>query len=97
MDEYLPPSTYAWCQNQLQQLGFDPISSLDNSEAPHRTVYLQLRAALNNHIDEGNISQLALSEKPTGALSWQPSRENIRTEDVQEVSLVGDDMYGDRE
>jgi hypothetical protein len=54
---------------------------------PHRTVYLQLRTALDQHLASGNLPELGLSIKPTGALNWQ----SMPTKNVQQADLVGDD------
>lgn len=48
---------------------------------------------MNQHIISGNLPELGLSSKPTGALNWQlEQRENI-----QEVDLVDDDVVDDDE
>lgn len=91
MDEYLPSTTYIWCQNQLQQLGFDLTQSTSESTIDHRTIYLQLRTALNDHILSGNEPELGMSRKPIGALNWQPAER----ETVREMDLGGDGAEDD--
>ena len=86
MNEYLPLHTHAWCQRQLQQLGFDPTQPSPDSTAPYRTIYLQLRTALDLHITSGNELGLDLSQKPTGAFNWQP----VAAENVRAMDLGGD-------
>lgn len=54
---------------------------------------VQLRAAINEHLLNDGVSELRLSEKPVGAINWQP----IQTEDVQQVQLTGDLMENDAE
>jgi hypothetical protein len=88
MDEYLPPSTFQWCREQLQQLGFDPSQPANDASAPHRTIYLQLRTIIDQHLTNGNVPELGLSIKPTGAFDWQGP---IATDNVQEAQLAGED------
>lgn len=71
MNEYLPLATLQWCKEQLQQLGFDPSQPADDPLTPHRTIYLQLRTAINQHLTNEDMPELGLSTKPTGAFNWQ--------------------------
>ncbi len=87
MNEYLPSVTMKWCQEYLQQLGFNPSQPISDLVAPHRTIYLQLRTAINEHLTSGMVPHLSLSQRPTGAFDWQPSP----TENVREVGFIGDD------
>ena len=93
MDEYLPPLTLKWCQDYLQRLKFDPSQPASDPTAPHRTIYLQLRTAVSEHLMNDEEPELRLSEKPTGALGWQP----VQTENVRRVELIGDDAEIDVE
>jgi hypothetical protein len=90
MEEYLPPNTYQWCQDQLHQLHFDISEPPEDVKIPYRTIYLQLRTALDQHLASGDLPELGLSAKPTGALDWHP----VSTENVRRVELVGDDADG---
>ena len=54
---------------------------------PYRTIYLQLRTALDVHLQSDNLSELDLALKPTGAFDWQPL---LQEENVQQVHLAGD-------
>ena len=76
-----------WCQEYLQQLGFNSSQPASDPTAPHRTIYLQLRTAVNEHMTSNMLPELSLSERPTGAFDWQPSQ----TENVREVEFTGDD------
>jgi hypothetical protein len=82
-----------WCQEYLQQLGFNPSQPASDSIAPHRTIYLQLRTAINEHLISNMTPELSLSRRPTGAFDWQPSP----TENVREVGFAGDDAGEDME
>jgi hypothetical protein len=88
MNEYLSLSTLQWCIKQLRHLEFDISQPASNPVMPHRTIYLQLRTALTTHLASGNLPELGLSVKPTGALNWQPPP--LQTEGVQEGHLAGD-------
>lgn len=88
MNEYLPPSTWKWCQDYLQQLGFNSSQPASDSTAPHRTIYLQLRTAVAEHLMSNKEPKLGLTVKPTGAFDWQP----VQMDHVREVELADDDV-----
>jgi hypothetical protein len=58
---------------------FDPIK-------PYHTIYLELHTRIQEHIDRGNLSELCLLKKPTGAFNWQPGEDG----NVPHVYLGGD-------
>ena len=93
MNEYLPSDTLKWCQDHLQELGFNVRQQISDATAPHRTIYLQLRTAINERLLNDGVPELRLSEKPVGAINWQP----LQTEDVRQIQLVGDLMENDAE
>jgi hypothetical protein len=53
---------------------------------PYRTIYLQFRTALDQHLISSDLSELGLSAKPIGALDWYP----VSTENIRRVELVRD-------
>lgn len=76
-----------WCNEQLLHLGFNHSQSASDLVAPHRTIYLQLRTAINQHLVSGSLPELGVLVKPTGALNWQGP---TGVENLQETSLAGD-------
>jgi hypothetical protein len=72
----------------LQRLGFNAFKPASDHLRPHRTIYLQLRTAINEHLASGDLPELGLSLKPTGAFDWQP----VPAETVREVDLMNDDV-----
>ena len=79
--------THQWCEEILQRFEFNASEPTSDPLTPHRTTYLQLRAAINEHLVSGDLPELGLSPKPTGALNWQP----IQAETVRQVDLMNDD------
>lgn len=90
-DEYLPPLTLAWCQEQLREIGhelglpegieFDPeephFRLIGDRKQPYKAVYEKLRIRAYDHWNSGQDPILAVCEKPTGAANWSPSREDV--------------------
>jgi hypothetical protein len=83
-NEYLPPSTLAWCQQQLAEIGeqlagipFNPedpgICFVGDQQAPYRAVYEALRVRAFAHWDAGRDPILDVCAKPIGAANWRPS------------------------
>ena len=68
MDEYLPPDTLSFCQQQLNALGFpeavDGRQFDEHGQRIHHQAYLQLRAVLREHIEQGLEPALRETEKP---------------------------------
>jgi hypothetical protein len=75
-DKYLPPATWNWTNSQLLELDFDARNPPDHSGgdvfSPHRTIYLELRARINSHIDQELEPILSLSTRPREGFNWQP-------------------------
>jgi hypothetical protein len=91
VDEYLPRETLQWCHTQLLEMSFDsenppPIPDEDRL-SPHRTIYLQLRERIFQHVQQQLEPVLALSEKPLGGFNWQPSTDAS----VEQINLVNDE------
>ncbi|KAL4962587.1 uncharacterized protein BDV14DRAFT_178267 [Aspergillus stella-maris] len=91
-DQYLPPDTYAWTRNQLLELLFDPqqppSAAGDHALTPFRTIYLDLRARIQAHIETGSQPILSLSQPPTGAFRWDPRLNPNGTEKLELVREV---------
>jgi len=91
LDTYLPPETYEWCQVFFASIEFNPMTAFLQEDHdifnPSSDVYLQLRTALQAHIDCGNVNPvLSIVEHPTGGefnLRWND-------EGVQSVDLETD-------
>ncbi|CDM35782.1 Ribonuclease H-like domain [Penicillium roqueforti FM164] len=82
-DEYLPPSTLAWCQQQLTEIGqqlagmpFNPEDPnpglIGDPRAPYRAVYTELRARAFAHWHTGQDPILSVYTPPRGAANWRP-------------------------
>ncbi|KAI3171846.1 hypothetical protein CBS147317_1275 [Penicillium roqueforti] len=82
-EEYLPPATLTWCQQQLAEIGvqkvgmpFDPEDPNPNlvgdPRAPYRAVYEALRVRAFAHWEAGQNPILDVCTKPSGAASWRP-------------------------
>ena len=93
MNEYLPRETLQWCCTQLLEIDFNPEnpSSIPDEDrlSSHRTIYLQLRERIFQHVRQQLESVLALSEKPLGGFNWQPSS---TCEPVEQMDLVNDEL-----
>ncbi|OXV10987.1 hypothetical protein Egran_01247 [Elaphomyces granulatus] len=101
VDEYLPPTTKAFCIEKLKELGYSRIKQADSQpdgSRTHRLAYLQLRRTLEDHIRLGSHPRLSQSQKPRGA--WQWKNENSRTsiqklqESQDEIEEIRIDMDG---
>ncbi|KAL4744613.1 hypothetical protein BDW72DRAFT_80335 [Aspergillus terricola var. indicus] len=92
INEYLPPETYYWTRNQLLELGYDPQQPPevmgDHILTPFRTIYLGLRARIQEHIDRGSQPILQISQPPTGAFDWDPRLNPNGTEALERVREV---------
>ncbi|KAK6442898.1 hypothetical protein LTR95_000913 [Oleoguttula sp. CCFEE 5521] len=78
LDEYLPANTKEWCDVALHFLGFDDLDGRqyteDRQQRRHQLAYLQLRDAIQEHLDYGN--EAALDECPGAASPNQFWRAN---------------------
>jgi len=96
-DEYLPESSQAWCQLQLEHIGItSPITTSmqhdDDGTPIHKVAYLYLREVGNHFITHGG--HLSLSIKPTGTYSWEPTADLQQGEHV-EINLDVDEQLGE--
>ncbi|KAL4732831.1 hypothetical protein BDV11DRAFT_210663 [Aspergillus similis] len=95
-DEYLPQSTYDWTLVQLKELGFDPHSPPedvgDDILTPYRTIYSNLRARIQVHIQDGSQPELSLLERPVGGFDWDP----MYAHEIPEVELEYDQEESER-
>ncbi len=77
LNEYLPPITMQWCHNTLQAGQFLlPITAgaaNDEGDRTHYQAYEYLRKAVQHHVMHKQLPHLQLSNKPTGAYTWQPT------------------------
>ncbi|KAN0076641.1 hypothetical protein V8E54_006783 [Elaphomyces granulatus] len=74
VDEYLPPTTKAFCIEKLKELTYSRIKQADSqpdTSRTHRLAYLQLRRILEDHIRLGSHPRLSQSQKPRGAWQWK--------------------------
>jgi hypothetical protein len=73
---------------QLLELSFDPRSppeaAGEDTFAPFRTVYLQLRSRLQAHILSESEPCFSLSVRPIEAFNWDPQ---LNQEGVQEAEV----------
>ena len=98
MNEYLPPTTKAWCTEQIKQMGH-PSGRVKGTEfyehgvRVHVIIYKKLREKLHTHIGSKQSPQLTESEKPTGAWTWQQHEQNLQATDGQEVGDM--DIYNE--
>jgi hypothetical protein len=74
LDEYLPPATLGWCNNQLQRLGFnseiDGSAVNDNGDRSHKLAFIALRDAARHYALSGMQPYLEESDKPWNARRW---------------------------
>lgn len=81
-DEYLPPATLTWCQQQLNEIGqelvghpFKPtdprIELLGHARSPYQAVYERLRERALQHWDSSREPKLNVCVKPVGAFNWR--------------------------
>jgi len=74
-------------------MGFDPENPPpipdEDRLSPHRTIYLQLRERVFQHVRQQLEPVLALSEKPLGGFNWQSSAADTA---VQQVTLINDEL-----
>ena len=93
MNEYLPKETLQWCRTELLEMNFDPENPPPIPEedrlSPHRTIYLQLRERIFQHVQQQLEPVLALSEKPYGGFNWRPSAADVA---VQQITLTNDEL-----
>lgn len=87
MDEYLPPTTQAWVDSQLEGLGYssgmvDQGDAFADGTRVHNTAYLQLRAIIREHIESQNEPKLEECVKPTGGWGWEPSRTDFESQEM---------------
>ena len=78
-DEYLPPSTLSWCQNQLSKLG---VKTFKEDPLYHTThdAYLCLRKITNDYINTNQLPLLVESAKPIGGYRWLPTQSFVQEE-----------------
>lgn len=83
-NEYLPPATLTWCQQQLREIGqelvgmpFNPEDPdprlIGDTEAPYQGVYMALRKRALDHWDTRQDPKLDVCQKPIGAARWRPN------------------------
>jgi hypothetical protein len=91
LNAVLPLETQQWCQKFLTSINFsvDQISleTEVNRTSPLVEIYLDLRSALNVHIQSQQQPILSLIKSPTGVYNWQGSNQD---EIVREVDLETD-------
>src|SRR5437016_3072420 len=77
LNEYLPLTIMQWCHETLQAAEFSlPITAgtaNDEGDRTHYQAYEHLRKTAQCHIIQKQLPYLCLSNKPTGAYTWQPS------------------------
>jgi hypothetical protein len=93
VDKYLPREILQWCHTQLLEMDFDPENPPPIPDkdwlSPHRTIYLQLRERIFQHVRQQLEPVLALSEKPLGGFNWRPSSADTA---VQQMDLINDEL-----
>ena len=94
-NEILPPETFAWCGDQLRQLGFPGDINgrvcTETEDRVHCQAYVQLRDAARHHWSQGNINPELMETLPPRA-GFVPSRE------TQELFLrAGQQLDGERD
>lgn len=102
IDEYLPPQTLDWCDNQLEEAGYSlPIGggdyNQDTGDKLHLQAYRLLRDAARSHIRERRVPTLSESPKPYEAFGWQPSEDLQKVYAYAGVELRFADECTDRE
>ena len=67
-NEILPPETFAWCGDQLRQLGFPGDINgrvcTETEDRVHCQAYVQLRDAARHHWSQGNINPELMETLP---------------------------------
>lgn len=101
IDEYLPLITKNWCDMTLQNLDYDlndinAENSFSDGSRMHRTMYLELKTAIADHINNKSEPELSLCTRPTGGRNWQPTESFVREEGedtlAQNMDIVGDEI-----
>jgi hypothetical protein len=86
-DEYLPPATKTWCENQLAAWGFRNPSEINREDlAPdgvnrvHVLMYVQLREAVARHMQGADSTnpELGLTPPPLGGRNWKKPSESVQ-------------------
>lgn len=75
-DEYIPIETLVWCNQQLQEIGFNPLNPppRNDSAQPYKSVYLELRQRAILHTQSGSLPILQICKRPTQG-NWEDWRE----------------------
>lgn len=69
VDDFLTPTTAAWCQAQLTELGFDPtLQTEEDRRRPYFNFYIQLKGRIQQHLDSGREPVLGMIEAPRGGV-----------------------------
>jgi hypothetical protein len=68
IDEFLLPETQAWCDQQLETLGFNGQIPEGELYRPHLGFYLELRQRVREHILGQQEPQLGLTPIPRGGI-----------------------------
>ncbi|KAH6951121.1 hypothetical protein BKA56DRAFT_505960 [Ilyonectria sp. MPI-CAGE-AT-0026] len=67
IDDLLDPGTLEWCEEQLNDLGFDGQLNGDlDHKRPHLGTYLELRDRIQGHLGSQREPRLYIPETPTG-------------------------------
>ena len=100
MDEYLPATTRAWVENQLEELGYSggrvsPEDAFPDGTRHHYVAYLQIRDVIRNHMESQEEPVLEECVKPVGGWGWEPSRTDFESREMDTYNEGADITGGD--
>jgi hypothetical protein len=69
INQFLPTETYEWCQSALTSIGFSftniQLLTDKDRESPLFNTYIELRAAIQLHLQSGDSPELSLLQSPS--------------------------------
>lgn len=88
INQFLPTETYEWCQSALSSIGFSftniQLRTDEDRQSPLFNTYLELRAVIQLHLQNGNSPKLGLLQSPSQrSLNSQHDLSNVRSIDLE--------------